>query len=731
MRDWKKVAQDYDAFIFDFNKTGTYLPLISWDTRWKNFNRDTFYLPSYVGNPPSDEAINGMAAVISATLVGINKSNQDGNNWVLMCENWFNSENGQNLYLNNRVMPTGITFWYELFPTVLFYQLAYFYPDTGDFQNEMRIIADKWYNATVALGGNVDPWTVPNYLYTAFNFDKMKPFSGNWREPDAAAAVAWLEYIAWLKWGDPKYLNAADWCLQYLDKITFNPYYEVLLPYGAYLAARMNAELNRNFDIHKIINWCFDPSDIRSGWGVIAENWGGYDAYGLHGSTTDGGGYAFLMTTFENVGALVPVARYDDRYARALGKYVLNAANAARLLYGNGLDAEHQDNEDWLTTYDPNNSIGYEGLRKESGGISPLATGDDFGLTNLGLYGSSHVGIFGGIISPTNDEKILQLDTLATDYYHNDSYPTYLYYNPYTIQKTIEIDVGSDTIDLYDATTDSFLALGVTGLTSFTLPADSAAVVVVVPANGITSQNCNKKLINGIVVDYNIPIVDSFSPTTIQDHKNDWYTSTFQIDLIASDQCGVAETYYRINQGPTQTVRSHGHPRITTDGANNTLEYWSVDKAGNEELPHHFLTEIKLDKTPPTIEILSRQPEGNVTQDQVVRISANVTDVVTGVKNVTLSYTTDNETTWVNLLMIYNSSTGLYYSTIPSQPIGTWVQFKITSYDNLLNSETISDPEPYFVYQESSLTSDMTTGFGGILELGVIVLVLLRKKNQK
>ena len=113
----------------------------------------------------------------------------------------------------------------------------------------------------------------------------MKPFTGNWREPDAAAAVAWLEYIAWLKWGDPKYLNAADWCLQYLDKITLNPYYEVLLPYGAYLAARMNAELNRNFDIDKIINWCFDPSDRRLGWGVIAENWGQeYSNYQLYSS---------------------------------------------------------------------------------------------------------------------------------------------------------------------------------------------------------------------------------------------------------------------------------------------------------------------------------------------------------------------------------------------------------------------------------------------------------------
>lgn len=80
-------------------------------------------------------------------------------------------------------------------------------------------------------GGSVDPWTVPDFYYTAFNFNSMTPvYNGIWREPDAAAAVAWLEYIAWLKWGNSKYLTAADWCIQYLNEIDFNPLYEILLP---------------------------------------------------------------------------------------------------------------------------------------------------------------------------------------------------------------------------------------------------------------------------------------------------------------------------------------------------------------------------------------------------------------------------------------------------------------------------------------------------------------------
>jgi hypothetical protein len=524
MRNWNQVARAYDALVFNFNKTGTYLPLISWDYNWWNFDRDTFSMPSYVGKSMADEAINCMAAVLSATLVGIDKSSQSGYNWVEMCESWFNIDTGQYIYLNNRHAKASTSFWYVLFPNLLFYQLAYYYPDIGDFQNEVRRVADRWYDACIGMGGSKDPWVVPDFQYTAFDFDKMEPvYNGKWREPDAAAAIAWLEYMAYFKYGDPNYLASAEWCLEFLEELKYNPFYEVLLPYGAYITARMNAEMSRAYDIDKIINWCFGPGDhqARYGWGVIAQNWGGYDCHGLHGSITDGYGYAFAMGTYELVGCLVPIVRYDDRYARAISKYVLNAANAARLFFGNGLDEDHQDSEDWIETYDTNYCIGYEALRKSWDGISPLATGDvnrnryqnQTGPTNLGLYGSSHVGILGGIIASTDDEKILQLDCFVTDYYHEEAYPTYLYYNPYDVEKTVEINVGSRMMSLYDSVTENFLATNVSGLTSFTLSSDSAAVVVVVPAEGIITQNGTKTLIDNVVVDYD-PILDDTQDTS-------------------------------------------------------------------------------------------------------------------------------------------------------------------------------------------------------------------------
>jgi hypothetical protein len=511
MRDWKGLAKAYDEFVFNFDLTGDFLPLIWWDKSHRNFKRDTFGFPSFVGSKfkgkdGSQEAINCVAAVLGATLVGIDKSNQDGHNWVLMCENYYNVDNREYLFLNTANWKTGRSFWYEILPNILFYQLAHYYPNTGNCQNEMRIVANRWYEACVAMGANINPWKVPNFDWTAFNFNSGKPlYNGRWREPDAAAGIAWLEYMAYIKWKEPRYLTAAEWSMQFLQNRVENPFYEILLPYGAYAAARMNAEIGRNYDVQKFLNWCFNGDSVcRPGWGVIAERWGDYDCYGLVGSTTDGGGYAFVMNTFQMATALVPLVRYDSCFARAIGKWMLNTANAARLFYADFHDAKHQSCGFW--TGDANHVIAYEGLRKVWDGRSPYATGDAinlaYGAIDFGLYGSSHVGIFGGIINPTNDGKILQLDCLKTDFYHDKAYPTYLYYNPYKIEKAIEIDVGPEVKDLYDAVSHNFLQKNVSERTSFMLPADSAAVVVISPADGEIAYKDKKMLINGAIVDY-------------------------------------------------------------------------------------------------------------------------------------------------------------------------------------------------------------------------------------
>jgi hypothetical protein len=82
---------------------------------------------------------------------------------------------------------------------------------------------------------------------------------------------------------------------------------------------------------------------------------------------------------------------------------------------------------------------------------------------------------------------------------------------------------------------------------------------------------------------------------TINDYDGSLRTSPFSINLTTvNDLGGPTDIYYKINNGPTKSVASNGQPYITTQGDNNTLEYWSVDSNGITESPHNSLSGINL-----------------------------------------------------------------------------------------------------------------------------------------
>jgi len=507
--DWREKARAYDQFVFDFQAQGEFLPLIWLDESHINNDRTTFGLPSYVGDPRrsaqrvgAQEGITCMGAVLGVTLAGIDKSRAE-HDYVRMCEAWFNSRNQLNLVLNLQRCETGGSFWYEIWPHIVFYALADKYPDKSRLTDIMRITADRWRQACNDLAG---PNGIPDFDHTSYNFRTGQPVdNGRWKEPDAAAGVAWLQYAAWIRFQDPRHLAAAEGCLRFLQDQPENPYYEVLLPYGTLVAARMNAELDRDYDVDRLLNWCFGISDCRGGWGVMVGRWGKHDCDGLLGSIDNRGGYAFAMNTFAQAGALVPLVRYDTRYARSIGKWMLNVANSARLFYPGALPPDHQTSGFWQG--DPDHVIAYEGLRHQWQGKSPCATGDPVVMnwgpkTDLGLYGSGYVGTLGSIVRPTNVPCILQLDCLATDFFRNNAYPTFLCYNPYPEERRFQFAVGSESADLYDAVKHRMVKRDVRGQVDLVLPADSAAVIVIVPAGGMLTREGKRTLVNGVVVDW-------------------------------------------------------------------------------------------------------------------------------------------------------------------------------------------------------------------------------------
>ena len=506
--DWRDKARAYERLVFDAKARGEFLPLVWLDESHINLQRPTFGLPSYVGDPnqgpakpDSQEGVTCMGAVLGATLVGVDMSRQQYD-YVDMCEAWYNTGNGLNLVLNNQRGGTGGSFWYEMFTHIVFYALADRYPDKSRLTEIMRLTAERWRQASLGLA---DAKGRPDFNHTSYDFATRKPVdNGRWREPDAAAGMAWLQYAAWTKFHDPGFLAAAESSVQALQDLSSNPFYEVLLPYGTLTAARLNAELGRHYDVPRLLDWCFGVSDSRGGWGVLLGNWGGYDCDGLVGSLDNRGGYAFAMNTFAQAGALVPLARYQPQYARAIGKWMLNLTNSARLFYPGALPAGHETSAFWRG--DPQHSIAYEGLRHEWLGMSPCATGDPLAMkwgpaTDLGLYGSSYAGILGALVRPTTNPRILQLDCLATDFFRAPAYPTFLYYNPHPESRKITLPLGEKPVTVYDIAAKQILARNVSGEMELTVPADGAVIAVLAPAIGAVRSAGRQLLVEDIVVD--------------------------------------------------------------------------------------------------------------------------------------------------------------------------------------------------------------------------------------
>ncbi len=529
MLDWSEKANHFDQYVYNTDLKGEHQPFIWIDSAQRNFPQNTFGLYTVIGDVRQGEkgskefheALTTMGSLLGAGLVGIDKTNQNGINYIKMIQNYFNAANGWNIMMNNTNPSVallgggyGRDWWYDVFPNVLFYGVSELFPNVSKADSLQHIIAEQFFKADSILNGNYD--------FSYFDYYQMKGMVNHIpHQQDVAAGHAYILLCAYEKFGDERYLQGSKSAMDAFVDQKESRFYEVLMPFGALVAARLNAEHGTHYDVKKILDWTFEgckAADGRTGWGVMAERWGDFDVHGLQGSITDGGGYAFLMNSFDMAWPLVPMVRYDSRYAVAIGKWMLNLSNAARLFYPFEIDDQHQ----WLPLKKDitKNVIAYEGLRKEDiryqkesmKGISPVALGDGPQWVKgqpeeamFSLYSSSQVGILGAIIRKTNIEKILQLNCNATDFYQSKSFPTYLYYNPYDTLKTVCYNNDTkESVDLYDALLHEWVNKDVAADACFEIAAKSARLIVVLPAGSKVQQREGKYLVGTEVVAYTV-----------------------------------------------------------------------------------------------------------------------------------------------------------------------------------------------------------------------------------
>jgi len=226
-----------------------------------------------------------------------------------MMNGFYNSTNGENLVLNRVNTATGQTFWYEVAKRKY-----------GTEIESMRDIilegADKWLEA---LPKFVDDQDNVSFDFTSYNFKTNSVVkNGRWTEP-SSGAIAYIFYAAYRITGEQKYLDGMTFTMDAVEDFEKNPYYEVTQDYNPLMASIMNFKYGQSYDIDKMINWIFDAdSDMRPGLGVITGEWGGFQADGIVGSTTDGDGFGFLMNTYHLGSVLAPIAKYDARYSEAI-----------------------------------------------------------------------------------------------------------------------------------------------------------------------------------------------------------------------------------------------------------------------------------------------------------------------------------------------------------------------------------------------------------------------------
>jgi parallel beta-helix repeat protein len=162
------------------------------------------------------------------------------------------------------------------------------------------------------------------------------------------------------------------------------------------------------------------------------------------------------------------------------------------------------------------------------------------------------------------------------------------------------------------------------------------------------------------------------------------------------------------------------------EGATICYKVYAEDIYGNSFLSK----EQYLDMGGPTITDVSHSPQ-EPTSDDTVKVTANITDP-SGVDSAILSYSTDLST-WYNISMNYNATSGLYEATIPAMPVDTTVYYKIYANDtlgNLANSTLYS-------YTVSAPTRPLTENLifylvgasVSIVAIAAIIFIIKRRKT--
>jgi hypothetical protein len=212
--------------------------------------------------------------------------------------------------------------------------------------------------------------------------------------------------------------------------------------------------------------------------------------------------------------------------------------------------------------------------------------------------------------------------------------------------------------------------------------------------------------------------------------------------LIASG----LQAYDPVYSGATYKINDTGY--MVVCGANRSVNHMRAD-GGNTEawwdrqtglivklvwstflgwFNYTMMSTTAWSPTPPVLSNLQMSPASPKSSDKV-HVNITVSDAFSGIKNLTLFYSTGlTVTTWDKITMT-NSSSNVYNATIPAKPGGTTIYYYVVAYDKAGNTVTTAT-QAYTVSQDL-LNLTTISLIGNAVAVLVIIFLFGKMSGRK
>ena len=377
-------------------------------------------------------------------------------------------------------------YWYMMNVNALaFGIIRKHFADSAEWKSKIRRSADR----LIKMAHQLDY----DFNDQGYDFKKEAAFTRQdiYRQPDTIGGYAYVMLFAWEVLHDAKYQQEAREAMRRYLAFAKNPWYEVPSGAMAVLTAARLAAQGADVDVARALRFL---SDDKVGL-MASGQWGGKQVNGLMaGFSTEPPEQVYSMESMVVLPYLLPVVHYYPEFAAQIGRYTLNVAANMRWFFPEYLPKESQSRSDLPAI------IPYERLSRTEKGQSPYATGDFDG--HRSIYGGAYILWLGELLRPTADPFVLQLNVSKSDFLDEKNYPTFLYYNPATTEKSVSLDVGHAPADLYDLHAHRVVSHAVVGKTELRVPRGQARVIVQLPSGLKRTVAGRVALYGDVPVDY-------------------------------------------------------------------------------------------------------------------------------------------------------------------------------------------------------------------------------------